>query len=415
MFQRPIALLYPVSTLEPSKTTLLVLAATCGMSVANIYYAQPLLDEIAATFAIQPASIGWVIALTQAGYALGLLFIVPLGDLVDPRKLAVTQTFLSALALTIAGTAQHAYVLFGAMVAVGLLAVVVQVLVAFSATIATPERRGHTVGFVTSGVVVGILSARFVSGLLADLGGWRSVYLVSAVLMLGMSASLASLLPRNTSVSTRESYGMILRSIPALFLRDQFLRVRAILALLIFASFSTLWTALVLPLRAAPLFLSHTQIGLFGLAGLAGALAANGAGRFADRGIGQQISGIALVVLTCSWLPIGLMHSSLVALIAGVVLLDLSVQAVHVINQSLIFAAYPEARSRLVGGYMLFYSVGSGIGAISATTLYALFGWRGVTTLGAIFSAAGLALWWLTRHVDARKSDIVNRECCATG
>lgn len=384
--------------LELTQTMLLVFAVTCGMSVANIYYAQPLLDSMATAFAIRPASIGLVVTLTQVGYALGLLFIVPLGDLIDRRKLAVAQTFLSALALVVVGTAHHASVLFGAMIVVGLLAVVVQVLVAFTATLATPSKRGHAVGLVTSGVVIGILSARFVSGVIADLGGWRSVYLSSAVLMFVVSVSLAWLLPRNATTPTSETYEAILRSIPSLFLRDPLLRVRAILALLIFASFSTLWTALVLPLSAAPLFLSHTQIGLFGLAGLAGALAASGAGRLADRGRGQWTTGIALVLLTGSWLPIAFLHSSLIALAIGIILLDLSVQAVHVTNQSLIFAAHPEAQNRLVGGYMVFYSIGSGIGAISATTIYAFLGWPGVAILGAAFSAAGLVFWWLTRH-----------------
>jgi predicted MFS family arabinose efflux permease len=382
-----------------TQTQLLVFAITAGVSVANIYYAQPLLDSIAAAFSISPASIGLVVALTQVGYALGLLFIVPLGDLVDRRKLAVAQTFLSAVALVVVGTAHRAGVLFGAMIVVGLLAVVVQVLVAFTAMLATPSKRGRAVGLVTSGIVVGILSARFVAGVIADLGGWRSVYLISAVLMFVMSGLLAWLLPRDATPPTSESYGAILRSIPSLFLRDPLLRVRAVLALLIFASFSTLWTALVLPLSAAPLLLSHTQIGLFGLAGLAGALAASGAGRLADRGLGQSTTGIALALLTISWLPIAFLHASLIALTIGVILLDLSVQAVHVTNQSLIFAAHPEARSRLVGGYMVFYSIGSGIGAISATTVYALLGWPAVAALGATFSAAGLMFWWLTRHV----------------
>jgi len=388
-----------------TRTLLLVFAVTCGMSVANIYYAQPLLDSIGAAFAIGAASVGVVVTLTQVGYAIGLLFIVPLGDLIDRRKLAVAQTFLSAVALVVVGTANHVGVLFAGMVAVGLLAVVVQVLVAFTATLAAASERGRAVGMVTSGVVIGILSARFVSGVIADLGGWRSVYLSSAALMFVMSASLAWLLPRNVSAPTSESYGAILRSIPSLFLRDPLLRVRAVLALLIFASFSTLWTALVLPLSAAPLFLSHTEIGLFGLAGLAGALAASGAGRLADRGLGQWTTGIALVLLTVSWLPIALLGSSLFALALGVLLLDLSVQAVHVTNQSVILAARPEARSRLVGGYMVFYSVGSGIGAISATTIYAFLGWSGVAILGASFSAAGLVFWWLTRHVGAARMD----------
>jgi predicted MFS family arabinose efflux permease len=354
---------------------------------------------MAATFAISPATIGMVVTLTQAGYAFGLLFLVPLGDIVDRRKLIVGQTFLSAIALVVVGMARHPVVLFGGMVAVGLLTVVVQVLVAFTATLAAPSERGRSVGLVTSGVVIGILAARFVSGVIADLGGWRSVYLTSAALMFVMSAMLVRLLPRNAKGSVSESYGGVLLSIPRLFLFEPFLRVRAVLALLIFASFSTLWTAMVLPLSAAPLFLSHAEIGLFGLAGMAGALAASAAGRLADRGLGQWTTGLSLVFLTISWLLIALLHVSLIALAIGVVLLDLSVQAVHVTNQSLIFAARPEAPGRLVAGYMVFYSIGSGIGAISATTIYAFLGWLGVSILGATFSTVGLLFWWLTRHV----------------
>lgn len=388
-----------------TRTTLLVFAITCGISVANIYYAQPLLDSIAATFAIAPATIGLVVTLTQIGYAVGLVFIVPLGDLVDRRKLIVGQALLSAIALAVVGTATNAVVLLGAMIAVGLLAVVVQVLVAFTAALAAPSERGRAVGFVTSGVVIGILAARFIAGFLADLGGWRTVYLTSALLMLGLAVLLASLLPRHVRAATSESYGAVLRSVPTMFLQEPVLRVRAVLALLIFASFSTLWTAMVLPLSAAPLSLSHTQIGLFGLAGLAGALAASSAGRLADRGFANWTTGVSLALLTLSWLPIAFLPKSLIALALGVILLDLAVQAVHVTNQSIIFAVRPEARSRLVGGYMVFYSLGSALGAITSTLIYATFGWTGVAILGASISGAALLFWAATRHLVAEQAE----------
>ncbi len=380
-----------------SRTTLAVFALTCGVSVANIYYAQPLLDAIAATFAIDPAAIGLVVTLTQIGYAVGLFCIVPLGDLVDRRKLVIGQTLLSAIALAVAGSAPTAAVFFGGMMAVGLLAVVVQVLVAFTATLALPSERGRAIGLVTGGVVTGILAARFVSGVLADLGGWRAVYLTSAALMLVLALLLMRMLPKQKPAHAPDNYATILTSMPKLFLADPLLRSRAILALLIFASFSTLWTSMVLPLSAQPLSLTHTQIGFFGFAGLAGALAANGAGRLADRGLGQRTTGAALALLTLSWLPIGMLPHSFVLLAAGVVLLDLAVQAVHVTNQSLMFAARPDAHSRMVAGYMIFYSIGSAIGAIASTAVYAMFGWSGVAWLGATFSAAGLMVWAMTR------------------
>ncbi len=373
--------------------TLLVFAFTCGASVANIYYAQPLLDTIAATFGISPGAVGLVVALTQVGYAAGLVFIVPLGDLVDRRKLIVAQTLFSAIALVAIGSAPHVFALFAGMIVVGLLAVVVQVLVALSATLARPAERGQAVGLVTSGVVVGILTARFVAGVLADIGGWRVVYFSSAGLMLVLGLLLVRVLPRNIPIGSSERYAAVLKSIPLLFWQEPVPRLRAGLAFLIFASFSTLWTAMVLPLSAAPFSLSHTQIGLFGLAGLAGALAAGSAGRLADQGFAERTTGFSLTLLCLSWLAIGFLPRSLVVFALGVVALDFAVQAVHVTNQSLIFARRPEARSRLVGGYMVFYSAGSALGAITSTASYARFGWTGVCVAGAAFSLAALALW----------------------
>lgn len=372
---------------------LVIFAITCASSVANIYYAQPLLDTIATDFGIDAARIGLVVTLTQIGYAAGLLFIVPLGDIVNRRKLIVAQALLSAIALAGVGSAPAAPLLFAGMVLVGLLAVVVQVLVALTATLARPEERGRAVGLVTSGVVIGILAARFVAGVLADAGGWRAVYFSSAGLMLLMGLLLARVLPRHIPVSSAERYGTVLASIPALFLREPLLRLRAGLAFLIFASFSTLWTAMVLPLSAAPFSLSHAQIGLFGLAGLAGALAASRAGNLADRGLAQRTTGLSFALLVVSWGAIGFLPHTLAVFTVGVILLDFAVQAVHVTNQSLIFATRPEAHSRLVAGYMVFYSAGSALGAIASTASYARYGWTGVCLTGAAFSLAGLLLW----------------------
>lgn len=382
-----------------SRATTLLFALAAGLSVANTYYAQPLLDTMARDFAIAPATIGLVVTLTQIGYGLGLIFIVPLGDIVDRRRLITCQGILSVIALVSIAMAGSPMVLFASLVAMGLMAVVIQILVAFAATLAQPQERGTTVGIVTSGIVIGILGARFVAGLLADLGGWRTVYMTSAVMTLAMvGLLLRALPPRQSSVSTNR-YVATLRSTPSLFLQDRILLVRGMLALLIFAAFSTLWTALVLPLSAAPFSYSPTQIGLFGLVGMTGAIAATSAGRLADRGLGQWTSGISLLLLLASWGLIALLPRSVPIFITGIVLLDLAVQAVHVTNQSIIFNRHPEARSRLVGGYMVFYSIGSATGAIASTMAYAFVGWPGVSALGAVFSASALLIWAATRHL----------------
>jgi predicted MFS family arabinose efflux permease len=384
------------STSSLSRYQTFLFAVTCALAVANVYFAQPLLESMAASLSVSPGTIGVVVTATQAGYAVGLLFIVPLGDLLNRKKLILTQLLLSALALCAVGLAQTWGVLLGAMVLVGLMAVVVQVVVAYAATLASPEQRGEAIGTVTSGVVLGILLARFVSGAVADLAGWRGVYFVSAILMVGIALVLFRTMPASTTPPAKGGYWQLLRSVFQLYLTERTLRVRGTFALLIFAAFSVLWTSMVLPLSAPPLSLSHTQIGLFGLAGVAGALAAARAGRLADQGLGNRTTGVALALLTFSWLPTAFVESSLLAMIAGVVLLDFAVQAVHVTNQSLIFAARPDAQSRLVGAYMCFYSVGSGLGAIAATYTYAHFGWVAVCILGAAISAVALLYWIYT-------------------
>ncbi|KAB3541537.1 transporter [Bacillus safensis] len=381
----------------------LLFAAACGMAVANIYFAQPLLNSLADEFGITYSSIGIVITITQLCYAAGLLLIVPLGDLLNRRRLIIGQMLLSVLALILVGIAPIVTVLFLGLAVVGLLAVVTQVLVAFAASWAAPEERGRIVGLVQSGIVTGILLARTFAGVLTDFAGWRSVYLVSAVIMLILTGVLFRVLPRDDSKRESLSYVHLLRSMFILFIQERILRIRGILALLIFIVFGTLWTSLVLPLSTPPYSLSHTAIGAFGLAGAAGALGAARAGSLADRGFGQFTTGIALVLLFISWFFISLTEHSLIALVIGIILLDLSVQAVHVTNQSMIFTVRAEARSRLTAAYMIFYSIGSATGSIVSTSIYATYGWGGVCLFGASISALAILYWFityrLTKHI----------------
>lgn len=382
-----------------SRSITLLLAVVCGLAVANIYYAQPLLDTIANEFGITHSSIGVVITVTQICYALGLFLLVPLGDLLDRRQLVVTMMLISVLALITVGCAPNSAVMLIGMAVVGLLAVVVQVFVAYAATLAAPADRGRVVGLVTSGVVIGILLARTFAGVWTDLAGWRAVYWISAALTLMMACVMLRVLPQHKKMTATLSYPKLLRTVFMLFVQEPVLLIRAVIALLIFTAFSILWTSLVLPLSAPPLSLSHTAIGLFGLAGAAGALAAARAGQLADRGLGQRTTCIALVVLLGSWLPIGLAEHSLLALIAGVIALDFAVQAVHVTNQSMILSVRPESRSRLTAGYMIFYSIGSATGSMASTFVYAHAGWIAVSLLGAAVSALALLFWALTRHL----------------
>ncbi|MEU3542260.1 MFS transporter [Streptomyces paromomycinus] len=383
---------------------IVLFAVACAAAVANVYFSQPLLVTIGHDLGMSPAFVGSVVTLTHIGYGLGLFFLVPLGDMADRRRLVVAQLLLLVLALTVVAAARTATVLLVGMAATGLLAVVTQTLVAFAASLAPPAARGRVVGLVTSGVVIGILLARSASGLMADLAGWRSVYLASASFTALLALILHRVLPRPTSVSpTTLRYGQLLRSTVTLFVRERLLRLRALFGLLVFAAFSTLWSSVALPLSEAPYYLPHSAIGALGLIGVVGALAATVAGRLNDRGLSRRTTGIALALLAASWLPLAFTRSSLWALAVGVILLDLAVQAVHVTNQTLIHALHPDAGSRLIGGYMVFYSVGSATGAIAATSLYTVAGWGAVCALGAAFSSLGLVLWVCTRHSDLRR------------
>ncbi|WP_110944858.1 MFS transporter [Streptomyces niger] len=386
---------------SPPARLLPLLALACGSSVATVYFAQPLLVTLGERFALSPGLLGAIVTATQLGYAAGLLTLVPLGDLLDHRQLITGQLALLTLALLAAGLAPGVVALLGALAMVGLLAVVAQTMVAAAADLTPPARRGRAVGTVTGGIVTGILLARAVAGLLADLAGWRAVYLTAA----GVTAVLALLLRRVLSASTRPparvrdvSYGQLVASTVTLFARHPLLRIRGALALLVFAAFSTLWSGMAQPLSGPPWSLSHTAIGAFGLAGAAGAVAAGVAGRWNDRGLAQRTTGVGLALLALSWLPIALTGHSLWALAIGAVLLDFAVQAVHVTNQTLIHAVRPDAGSRIIGGYMVFYSTGSSLGALGSSLAYATAGWPAVTALGMAFSLAALLLWAATRR-----------------
>ncbi|WP_411959246.1 MFS transporter [Pseudomonas sp. s4] len=376
----------------------LLLAITSAMAVATVYFAQPLLESMAADLGVAQQQIGWVVGATQAGYALGLLLIVPLGDLIDRKRLLLGQLLFSALALVGVGMAPNWALLLLALAITGLMAVMVQVMVAHAASLADPGQQGQAVGTVTSGIVLGILLARLVSGGLADLAGWRSVYLITAGLLILLALVLWRSLPVGQPVSLRSGYRALIVAQFRLYRHDRLLRQRGLFGVLIFAAFSVLWSAMVMPLSAEPLELSHTAIGLFGLAGVAGTLAAARAGRLADQGLGERTTGVALILLVLSWLPTAFVGHSLMAFGLGVLMLDFAVQAVHVTNQSLLLAGRGAMASRLIGASMCCYSLGSGVGAVLASWVYAHWGWAAVCGLGMGISAVALGYWlWLQR------------------
>ncbi|HCC8382997.1 MFS transporter [Acinetobacter baumannii] len=379
------------------RSVVLLFAIASGASVANVYYAQPLLDILASDFNVSHAAIGGVVTATQIGCALALVFLVPLGDLVNRRRLMAIQLMALISALLMVAFAHSTIVLLTGMLAVGLLGTAMtQGLIAYAASAAAPHEQGHVVGTAQSGVFIGLLLARVFSGGISDVAGWRGVYFCAAIIMLMIALPLWRRLPHLNVQPITMRYPQLLSSMLKLLRQEKVLQVRGGLALLMFAAFNIFWSALVLPLSAPPYNFSHTVIGSFGLFGVIGALAATRAGQWTDRGYAQRTSLAALLILLLAWWPLSLMTYSLWALVIGIVLLDLGGQALHVTNQSMIFRTRPEAHSRLVGLYMLFYAIGSGLGAISTTATYAYAGWLGVCSLGACVSLLALLFWWRT-------------------
>ena len=380
----------------------LLFATACGLSVANVYYAQPLLEALASDFQIPLAAVGGVVTATQIGCALALLLLVPLGDLLERRRLMLLQLLALVAALLLVALAPTAPALLAGMLLVGLLGTAMtQGLIAYAASAAAIHEQGRVVGAAQSGVFIGLLLARVFSGVVSDIAGWRGVYLCSALLMQGMALLLWKRLPvlaPSPAAVSGLRYRDLIASMFTLLREEKLLQVRGLLALLMFAAFNIFWSALVLPLSAAPFHFSRTAIGAFGLVGVIGALMAARAGRWADRGHAQRTSAAALILLLLAWWPLSLLQHSIGALMLGIVLLDLGGQALHVTNQSMILRTRPEAHGRLIGLYMLFYAAGSGLGAIASTLAYVRAGWAGVCQLGAAVSLLALLLWWCTRR-----------------
>ncbi|ATA20908.1 MFS transporter [Gibbsiella quercinecans] len=387
----------PTSGLSPMLTALIAIAT--GLAVASNYYAQPLLETIAQSFRLSVNQAGLIVTVAQLSYATGLLLLVPLGDMFERRGLIVFMTLLAACGMLITASAGTLPLMMLGTALTGLFSVVAQILVPLAASLAQPEKRGKTVGIIMSGLLLGILLARTVAGALAAIGGWRTIYWVASVLMILMALLLWRALPRYKQ-HTGLNYLQLLKSIFTLFSGTPLLRTRALLGALSFANFSVLWTSIAFLLAAPPFNYSEGAIGLFGLAGAAGALAASRAGHLADKGKARLTTSVGLALLLLSWLPIALAKQSLWALIVGIVILDLAVQAVHVTNQSVIYRIMPEARNRLTAGYMTSYFIGGALGSLLSASAYQHAGWYGVSAVGGVLCLLNLTIWQFGKRLD---------------
>lgn len=380
-----------------SPALILLMSVATGLAVASNYYAQPLLDTIARAFNLSASSAGFIVTAAQLGYAAGLLFLVPLGDMFERRMLIVSMTLLAAGGMLITASSQSLTMMIIGTALTGLFSVVAQILVPLAATLASPEKRGKVVGTIMSGLLLGILLARTVAGLLASLGGWRTVYWVASVLMVVMALALWRGLPK-VKQENHLNYPQLLASVFSLFTQDKLLRTRALLGCFTFANFSILWTSMAFLLAAPPFNYSEGVIGLFGLAGAAGALGARPAGGLADKGKSHLTTSAGLVLLLLSWAAIWYGHVSVLALIVGILVLDLTVQGVHITNQTVIYRVKPEARNRLTAGYMTSYFIGGAAGSLISALAWQHAGWSGVCAIGAIVATINLLVWWRGYH-----------------
>lgn len=382
-----------------------LMAVTCAVTVANLYYAQPLLHSIGAGLGVSQATASLLVTVGQLGYAAGLLFIVPAGDIMRRRPLLTSLLACAAVALAGAAVAPDLAVLAAAIGVCCVVSVVVQMLVPYAATLASDAQRSQVIGTLMGGLLTGILLSRTFAGVLAGVAGWRAVYGAAAVFMAVTAVVLRRTLPDHPR-QLAMSYAQQLRGVADIARAEPVLRWRSLIAACGFGSFGAFWTTVTFLLAGPGYHFSQVAIGLFALVGAAGAVTSMAGGRFLDRrpGLRWRASGVTLALLAGSYVLIGLggAHlggASLAALIVGVLLMDACVQGAHVINQSVIYDLLPQARSRLTAVYVTTMFAGGAVGSAAGAQAYEHWGWTGATLVAAAFPVAGLLGWLATgRH-----------------
>jgi predicted MFS family arabinose efflux permease len=379
----------------PSNAIVLLLAVGCGLSIANIYYAQPLLGLIAPAVGIGYGSASVIVTLTQLGFAAGLLLLVPLGDLVENRRLVVTTVVASIPALLLAAFAHSAVVFLVAVALIGMASVAVQMLVPLAAHLAPDHIRGQVIGNVMSGLLVGILLARPAASLITSLFGWRAVFIGSALIMASLALLLRVALPRRQPAADHH-YGELLVSLLALPVKMPPLRRRIVYQTACFAAFTLFWTTVPL-LLLKDFGFTQRGVALFALFGAAGALIAPVAGRLADRNFTRigTVTSLLAIVLSFAIAWAGAAVHSVVILGAAGVILDSAVQANQVFSQRIIFSLAPHLRSRLNGAFMSTFFTGSALISLVASPILVDDGWFGICLTGAVLPLLALGYFML--------------------
>jgi len=375
----------------------LLLAVTGGVAVGNLYWAQPLLEVIGRDLHVSNGAAGWLVTATQLGYALGILLIVPLGDVLDRRRLTPLMLICSAVALLACAVAPTFGTLLVAITALGLTTVAGQIVAPLAGDLASDADRGRVVGTVISGMLTGILISRTLSGLVADASSWRVIYVIAAVAALVLAVLLYRSIP-TLPPKARIGYPALLASIGTVIRRERAVRWSLVLGAIQFGIFTLFWTALTFLLSAPPFNYPVSVIGLFGLFGLAGAIAAQRAGRLHDRGWSIPATGIGWVLALISFALAALGGHSVVVLIVAVVLLDIAIQSLNILNSTRLFAVAGDARSRVNTATVTANFIAGAIGSAAAGLLWSAGGWTAVTLTGVAFCVIGLAVWAVGRR-----------------
>lgn len=363
---------------------LILMAVICGVTVANLYYIQPLEAQLAATFTVPESAIGIIVMVTQLGYALGLLLFVPLGDIAERKRIIMLMLALVSLFLVLVAIVPTYISLIIVMFAVGLTTIIPQLILPYAAQLSCPEKQGENIGIVMSGLLIGILLSRTFSGLLGDLFPWQIVYLLAGLIGVLLFILIAVFFPR-VEVKAELSYLELLRSIPALIKEESLLREAALNGFFMFGSFNIFWTSLIFLLKSPVYNLGSKEAGLFGLAGAAGAGAAPLIGKLGDRKSPTFVVGIGVLLSTFAYLIFSFLGFKIWGLIIGVILLDLGNQFGQVSNQARIQLLGDQSRSRNTTIFMFSYFIGGAAASFLGTLCWQYFGWFGVCLLGLTF------------------------------
>lgn len=377
-------------------------AVAGGIAVGNLYWAQPLVVTIANALSVPIEATGLLVTVTQLGYATGILLLVPLGDMLNRRVLIALIMALSGVALLAASVSPGFGTLLISLTFVGLLTCCGQLLPPLASDLAEPEMRGRVLGTVASGMLTGILLSRTVSGFIADMFGWRSVFVFAAVASMVMAGLLYRLVPSESRRGSA-SYGALIVSIFQLVREHAAVRVTLIIGSLTFAVFSMFWTGLTFLLTEAPFNYSMTQVGAVGLAGLAGALAARNAGRLHDRGHSVIATGIAQLVTLASLLLVAFGASSIFVIVLAVIFLDAAIQTINVLNQTRLLSIDPSSRSRMNSAFVASNFVGGATGSVLSGAFWPFFGWAGLMCAASILMGVAFMVWLTCRSALDRK------------